>query len=70
VYYGCPNDKFGGCGSILSLHLGSEEAQRGKGYKCRGGIMAEEAVSLFKCFYEQGNPNGNSSPFNLYTSIP
>jgi tRNA-specific adenosine deaminase 2 len=57
VYYGCPNDKFGGCGSILSLHLGSEEAQRGKGYKCRGGIMAEEAVSLFKCFYEQGNPN-------------
>ncbi|CAH2036030.1 unnamed protein product [Thlaspi arvense] len=61
VYYGCANDKFGGCGSILSLHLGSsqrEEAQRGKGYKCRGGIMAEEAVSLFKCFYEQGNPNG------------
>ncbi|CAL9218076.1 unnamed protein product [Arabidopsis halleri] len=64
VYYGCPNDKFGGCGSILSLHLGSsqssdiiEEAQRGKAYKCRGGIMAEEAVSLFKCFYEQGNPN-------------
>ncbi|ESQ30755.1 hypothetical protein EUTSA_v10012316mg [Eutrema salsugineum] len=62
VYYGCANDKFGGCGSILSLHLrgGSsqpEEAQRGKGYKCRGGIMAEEAVSLFKCFYEQGNPN-------------
>lgn len=21
VYYGCANDKFGGCGSILSLHL-------------------------------------------------
>ncbi|KAF8094447.1 hypothetical protein N665_0363s0013 [Sinapis alba] len=61
VYYGCPNDKFGGCGSILSLHLGSsdtiEKTQRGKGYKCRGGIMADEAVSLFKCFYEQGNPN-------------
>lgn len=26
VYYGCANDKFGGCGSILSLHLGSGEA--------------------------------------------
>lgn len=26
VYYGCANDKFGGCGSILSLHLGSCEA--------------------------------------------
>ncbi|KAJ4833186.1 tRNA(adenine34) deaminase [Turnera subulata] len=23
VYYGCPNDKFGGCGSILSLHSSS-----------------------------------------------
>ncbi|KAG2305133.1 hypothetical protein Bca52824_033784 [Brassica carinata] len=61
VYYGCANDKFGGCGSILSLHLGStniiEKTQRGKGYKCRGGIRADEAVSLFKCFYEQGNPN-------------
>lgn len=21
VYYGCKNDRFGGCGSILSLHL-------------------------------------------------
>lgn len=25
VFYGCANDKFGGCGSILSLHLGSSE---------------------------------------------
>lgn len=29
-----------------------------KGFKCTGGIMAEEAVALFRCFYEQGNPNG------------
>ncbi|CAN8243424.1 unnamed protein product [Cochlearia groenlandica] len=65
VYYGCANDTFGGCGSILSLHISNsqpsdiseEESQRRKEYKCRGGIMAEEAVSLFKCFYEQGNPN-------------
>ncbi|XP_056158570.1 tRNA-specific adenosine deaminase TAD2-like isoform X2 [Syzygium oleosum] len=26
VYYGCANDKFGGCGSILSMHLSSFEA--------------------------------------------
>ncbi|KAG5564994.1 hypothetical protein RHGRI_001012 [Rhododendron griersonianum] len=25
VYYGCANDKFGGCGSILSLHSSSSE---------------------------------------------
>lgn len=52
VYYGCANDKFGGCGSILSLHTSGR-----KSYKCTGGIMAEEAVSLFRNFYELGNPN-------------
>ncbi|XP_044471020.1 tRNA-specific adenosine deaminase TAD2 isoform X2 [Mangifera indica] len=63
VYYGCANDKFGGCGSILSLHLSctqpntSGEVPQGKGFKCAGGIMATEAVSLFRSFYEQGNPN-------------
>jgi len=25
VYYGCANDKFGGCGSILSLHQTDSE---------------------------------------------
>ncbi|XP_071691697.1 tRNA-specific adenosine deaminase TAD2 isoform X2 [Rutidosis leptorrhynchoides] len=62
VYYGCANDKFGGCGSILSLHTNASEISTsgddlgGKGYKCTGGIMAEEAVSLFRNFYELGNP--------------
>lgn len=50
---------------LIDFWFDSEEAQRGKAYKCRGGIMAEEAVSLFKCFYEQGNPNGNHSHFYL-----
>ncbi|KAK9061358.1 hypothetical protein SSX86_018539 [Deinandra increscens subsp. villosa] len=60
VYYGCANDKFGGCGSILSLHKSDKtscEEVGGKSYKCTGGIMAEEAVSLFRNFYELGNPN-------------
>ncbi|KAD3068516.1 hypothetical protein E3N88_36396 [Mikania micrantha] len=70
VYYGCANDKFGGCGSILSLHtmrLIFCEEGGGKSYKCTGGIMAEEAVSLFRNFYELGNPNGNQ--FNNYDAI-
>jgi len=65
VYFGCANDKFGGCGSIMSLHQGSTSSDdlsgsqppKPKGFKCTGGIMPEEAVALFKCFYEQGNPN-------------
>ncbi|CAN1227392.1 tRNA-specific adenosine deaminase TAD2 [Linum perenne] len=63
VYYGCANDKFGGCGSILSLHSSNLQPQSrfvevaAKGFKCIGGIMAAEAVSLLRNFYEQGNPN-------------
>ncbi|KAL5182919.1 tRNA-specific adenosine deaminase TAD2 [Glycine soja] len=62
VFYGCSNDKFGGCGSILSLHLSNttplnNEVSPGKCFKCTGGIMASEAVLLFRTFYEQGNPN-------------
>lgn len=55
VYYGCANDKFGGCGSILSLHAGGDQSR--KGFYCKGGIMASEAISLLRTFYEQGNPN-------------
>ncbi|XP_038699486.1 tRNA-specific adenosine deaminase TAD2-like isoform X3 [Tripterygium wilfordii] len=59
VYYGCANDKFGGCGSIFSLHLSSFEPHSGdfpqrKGFKCTGRVMASEAVSLLRSFYEQG----------------
>lgn len=63
AYYGCGNDKFGGCGSILSLHTScsehpaSELASSKKGFKCTGGIMASDAVSILRSFYEQGNPN-------------
>nr|VDD35140.1 unnamed protein product [Brassica oleracea] len=41
----------------------TEEAQRGKGYKCRG-IMADEAVSLFKCFYERQSIRKHTSVQN------
>ncbi|KAF3452740.1 hypothetical protein FNV43_RR03173 [Rhamnella rubrinervis] len=63
VFYGCANDKFGGCGSILSLHSSNSNpfisggVPQGKGFKCNGGIMASEAISLLRSFYEQGNPN-------------
>ncbi|XP_062215756.1 tRNA-specific adenosine deaminase TAD2-like isoform X2 [Phragmites australis] len=64
VYYGCAIDKFGGCGLIMSLPKGSSsddlsgnQTPKPKGFKCTGGIMPEEAVALFRCSYEQGNPN-------------
>ncbi|GFQ02389.1 tRNA-specific adenosine deaminase 2 [Phtheirospermum japonicum] len=73
VYYGCGNDKFGGCGSILSLHTSiynfifcSGGVSR-KEFKCTGGIMATEAINLLRNFYEQGNPNGEH--FNVATEL-
>ncbi|CAM6101946.1 unnamed protein product [Calypogeia fissa] len=71
VYYGCVNDRFGGCGSILAIHADGcgpcgcgyqEDSAHSKdqvntGFKCVGGLMAEEAVALLRDFYAQGNPN-------------
>lgn len=48
VVYGCDNDKFGGNGSVLSLHLLSH-------YDVRSGVCKEEAVHLLQEFYEHGN---------------
>lgn len=45
VVFGCENDKFGGNGSILSLHRFNRE---GKGYKytIEKGIMKEQAIKM------------------------
>ncbi len=47
VIFGCHNEKFGGCGSILSLHDGV--------YPISAGVLKEEAVSLFHRFYSREN---------------
>lgn len=63
VFYGCKNDRFGGCGSIMSLHeqgcgtCSSNSAQAFTSYTCTGGILAAEAVELLRQFYALGNPN-------------
>ena len=45
-------------GQCNFLFSDSHGVPQGKGFKCTGGIMASEAVSLLRTFYEQGNPNG------------
>lgn len=70
VYYGCGNDRFGGCGSVLDIHTDgcapcglsydqaeAHELQKTKGFECVDGLMADEAVALFQGFYENGNQN-------------
>lgn len=62
VVYGCANDKFGGNGSILSVHAsgcgGCGSGPAGRSYPSRGGLLAERAVFLLQRFYSAGNPNG------------
>lgn len=48
VYYGCMNERFGGCGGVLKLH---EDG----GYECVGGIFRSEAIMLLRRFYVQEN---------------
>uniref|UniRef100_A0A6V7L103 CMP/dCMP-type deaminase domain-containing protein n=1 Tax=Bracon brevicornis TaxID=1563983 RepID=A0A6V7L103_9HYME len=52
IVYGCPNDRFGGCGSVFDVS---------SLYKYKvdvtSGINAERAMKLLKEFYQGANPN-------------
>lgn len=52
VTYGCQNDRFGGCGTVLDAGLLAENP-----CKIIGGVRAEEAMQLLKDFYKGTNPN-------------
>eukprot|EP00760_Papus_ankaliazontas_P009245 PhM_4_TR13985/c0_g1_i1/m.81704/K15441/TAD2, ADAT2; tRNA-specific adenosine deaminase 2 len=47
VFYGCPNDRFGGNGSVLDVNSGV--------YRSEGGHRASEAIDLLKVFYSGEN---------------
>lgn len=64
VTHGCPNDKFGGNGSLIPVHeigcggCGKDEVMpEERKYITRGGLFMEEAINILKDFYESGNPN-------------
>lgn len=56
VIYGCANDRFGGCGSILSVHS-DDLPSLGPSFQCISGIMAERAIQILKDFYRGENIN-------------
>ena len=47
VVFGCRNDRFGGCGSVLPVLISP---------LVQGGLLAAEAMSLLKDCYAQENP--------------
>ncbi|KAK7679547.1 hypothetical protein QCA50_017448 [Cerrena zonata] len=54
VIYGCANDRFGGNGTVLSIHNDDRE-DVANNYNSYGGILRTEAVQLLRNFYIQEN---------------
>ena len=58
IVYGAPNEKFGGCGSVLAVHSPSTfpRDDPSRHYPAvESGLGAKEAVDLLRQFYMRGN---------------
>ncbi|XP_025894979.1 tRNA-specific adenosine deaminase 2 isoform X1 [Nothoprocta perdicaria] len=60
VIYGCKNERFGGCGSVVNIASG-DLVDTGEPFECFSGYRAKEAVELLQAFYRQENPNAPKS---------
>ncbi|XP_028858230.1 tRNA-specific adenosine deaminase 2-like [Denticeps clupeoides] len=56
VVYGCRNERFGGCGSVLDV-ASDDLPHTGTSFQYISGHRADEAVEMLKTFYKQENPN-------------
>eukprot|EP00474_Spongospora_subterranea_P003580 CRZ04038.1 hypothetical protein [Spongospora subterranea] len=57
VYFGCFNERFGGNGSVYSVH----DSVGDFGYEVVSGVRQDRAIELLKAFYGAGNPNAPES---------
>ena len=62
VVFGCKNDRFGGCGSLLHLHKPEEKEASddstikvSQGYDITSGVLEKEAITLLRSFYDREN---------------
>ena len=55
VVYGCANPRFGGNGSLLSVHERDFVDDGKPGYKVTGGVREKEAVNVLRLFYDREN---------------
>ncbi|KAG5456376.1 MAG: cytidine deaminase-like protein [Olpidium bornovanus] len=54
VYYGCTNEKFGGCGGVFRINS-DEQGHTQPPYVAEGGYMRSEAIMLLRRFYVSEN---------------
>ncbi len=59
VLYGCSNDRFGGCGSVLDVSRGCGDSKLPelKARSVKLANVAEKAMGLLQEFYKGANPN-------------
>lgn len=55
VYFGCLNDRFGGCGGVMQINSDNSVDPP---YPVYGGLFREEAIMLLRRFYVQENEKG------------
>ena len=68
VYFGCPNDRFGGCGSVYSIH--EDDSLVGGRLQCfPASLDSARAVSFLQRFYESGNPNTENHKKRKKTTV-
>ncbi|RSH95182.1 tRNA(adenine34) deaminase [Saitozyma podzolica] len=56
VIYGCGNDRFGGCGSVIDVNS-SDQLDTHPPFVAEGGYYREEAIMLLRRFYMSENQN-------------
>ncbi|KAF5331730.1 hypothetical protein D9611_007582 [Ephemerocybe angulata] len=56
VFYGCGNDRFGGCGSVLGVNEELPHPDH-PSYKATSGFCREEAILILRRFYITENTN-------------
>jgi len=56
VFYGCENDRFGGCGSVLGANSKLPHPKHAP-YKANGGYLREDAIMVLRRFYITENTN-------------
>ena len=61
VYFGCLNDRFGGCGGVMQIH---SDQGVDPPYRVYGGLFREEAIMLLRRFYVQENEKGEWKPLD------
>ncbi|KAI0069250.1 cytidine deaminase-like protein [Artomyces pyxidatus] len=73
VFYGCDNERFGGCGSVLGVNSGLEHPKH-PAYKATAGHCREDAIMVLRRFYITENTNAptprSKSNRVLKTEIP